>query len=105
MKPSSLVKSQQWTWNHLFWARKFPKFTKFSLYMAAQGPIWAQNTWIFSFHGRTGNNETMRMPENTLHDFLGPLASGFWPENALDLDILAICGGSRSILSSNYLYI
>ena len=45
------------------------------------------------------------MPENTLLDFLGPLASGFWPENALDFDILAICGGSRSILSSNYLYI
>ena len=30
------------------------------------------------------------MPENTLHDFLGPLASGFWPENALNFDILAI---------------
>ena len=55
--------------------------------MAAQGPIWAQNTCIFSFHGRTGNDETMRMPENTLHDFLGPLASGFWPENALNIDI------------------
>ena len=69
--------------------------------MAAQGPFWAQNTCIFSFHGRTGNNETMRIPENTLHDFLGPLASGFWPENALKFDILAIYGGSRSFLGDD----
>ena len=128
--------------------------------MAAQGPFWAQITYIFSFHGGTGNNETIHIPKehlariywtsnlrivarncykfryfgyswrfkvhfelklpiylvfmvalaimkpfaylkNTLHEFLGPLASGLWPENTLTFDILAIYGGSRSFLGDD----
>ena len=73
--------------------------------MAAQGPFWAQITYKFSFYGGTGNNQTIHIPKNTLHDFLGPLAFRFWPENALKFYILDIYGDSKSILSSNYLYI
>ena len=43
--------------------------------------------------------------KNTLHEFIGPLISGLWPEIAINLDILTIHGGSRSILSSNYLLV
>ena len=66
--------------------------------MAVQGPFWAQITYIFSFHGGSGNNESPHIPKDTLHEFFGRLASGLWPDNALNFDILAIYGGSRSFL-------
>ena len=58
-------------------------------------------TCIFGFHGGTGNNEPIHIPKNTLHEFLGSLASGVWPDNALNFDILAIYGGSRSFLGDD----
>ena len=69
--------------------------------MAAQGPFWAQITYTFSFHSRTGNNEPIHIPKNTEHDLFGLKIA----ENALNFHILAIYGSSRSILSSNYPYI
>jgi hypothetical protein len=71
--------------------------------MAAQGPFSGQNTYAISFFSTTGNKQTFYMPKDTSPDFLVPIASGFWPGNALNFDIFITYGGSRSIFWSKYL--